>query len=167
MAKTRKTTKPKNRRGSPEAIEKRKVARSFNTLLEGGGAGKAKLDGRTEKRRQRLIGELKDGKGGKDLKPIDVLRKVDELVKIGETSASLKRAGVKTRRTALNDDVVAHAEKVQAAYEFHKDAWKFLGIPVGKDGKVATKAAPAAKTATKRAAKKPARTTKKKTTRKR
>lgn len=158
MAKTRKTTKPKNRRGSPEAIEKRKVARRFNTLLEGGGAGPAKRDGRTEKRRQRLIAELKDGRGGKDLKPLEVLSKVDELVNIGETAASLKRAGVKPRRPPVTPDVLAEAETVQAAYGFAPEAWKFLGIPLSKA------AAPVAKAAPKRRATK--RTANKKTTRK-
>jgi len=169
-----KTTKPKNRRGSPEAIEKRKVARRFNTLLEGGGAGSAKLDGRTEKRRQRLISELKGGKAGKagkSLKPLEVLTKVDDLVKIGESAASLKRAGVKARRTAITPDVLAEAETVQAAYGFAPEAWKFLGIPVGKAEAAPKKAAPKKAAPKRRGAKAPAKkgrkTAAKKTARKR
>jgi len=166
MAKTTKTAKPKNRRGSPEAIEKRKVARRFNTLLEGGGAGSAKLDGRTEKRRQRLISELKGGKSGKNLKPLEVLTKVDDLVKIGESAASLKRAGVKARRTTVTPDVLAEAETVQAAYGFAPEAWKFLGIPVGKAEAAPKKAAPKRRAA-KAPAKKGRKTAAKKTARKR
>src|SRR5262245_50389402 len=71
-----------NRRGSPEAIEKRRVARIFNDVLSGRGAGAHKLDGRTEKRRQRLLKELEAGKarGSRELKPLDVLQHVQELM---------------------------------------------------------------------------------------
>ncbi len=63
MAKGGKTPaiKAQNRRGSPEAIEKRRAARLFNDILGGRSAGAKKLDGRTEKRRQRLLRELEAG----------------------------------------------------------------------------------------------------------
>src|SRR5512146_414104 len=66
--------RPPNRRGSPEAIEKRRVARVFNDVLGGRLASAHKLDGRTEKRRQRLLAELEAGKarGSRELKPLDV-----------------------------------------------------------------------------------------------
>jgi len=65
-----------NRRGSPEAIEKRRVARVFNDILGGRGASAHKLDGRTEKRRQRLLKELEAGcaRGTRELKPLDLAR---------------------------------------------------------------------------------------------
>ncbi|NOY92350.1 MAG: hypothetical protein GXP55_14235 [Deltaproteobacteria bacterium] len=157
MAKTRKSTKspakPKNRRGSPEAIEKRKAARRLNTLLDGGGKGASKLDGRTEKRRQRLITELKEGKGGKNLKSMEVLTKVDDLVKLGENFSSLKRAGVKVRRSPNTAEIISEAERVQSAYGFAPEAWKFLGITVGETKAAPKKAAPKRKAA-KRAARK-------------
>ena len=53
--------KPANKRGSPEAVEKRRVARMFNDLL-GDKSARNKLDGRTEKRRKRLLRELASGK---------------------------------------------------------------------------------------------------------
>src|SRR5579862_8479460 len=87
MAKpSRAPTKPQNRRGSPEAIEKRRVARLFNDILGGQGAGAHKRDGRTEKRRQRLLRELELGKarGSRELKPLDVLHRVHELLGLGE-----------------------------------------------------------------------------------
>ncbi|MEO7094506.1 MAG: hypothetical protein ABI175_14720, partial [Polyangiales bacterium] len=81
MAKVKTSVRSGNRRGSPEAIEKRKVARMFNDLLGGRGASSAKLDGRTEKRRQRLLRELEQGaaRGARELKPLDVLQRVQEL----------------------------------------------------------------------------------------
>ena len=83
---TRTAAKPQNRRGSPEAIEKRRVARLFNDILGGRGAGAHKQDGRTEKRRQRLLRELEQGKvrGARELKPLDVLGRVHELLELGE-----------------------------------------------------------------------------------
>ena len=61
MAKAKAGGKAQNRRGSPEAIEKRRAARVFNDVLGGRASGAHKLDGRTEKRRQRLLKELEDG----------------------------------------------------------------------------------------------------------
>ena len=48
MAKVSPLSKAHNRRGSPEAIEKRKAARIFNDILGGRGSSSQKLDGRTE-----------------------------------------------------------------------------------------------------------------------
>src|SRR6476620_6696778 len=82
--------RPPNRRGSPEAIEKRRVARVFNDILGGRGSASQKLDGRTEKRRQRLLKELEAGKarGSRELKPLDILQRVQELMDLGEPLSS-------------------------------------------------------------------------------
>src|SRR6476620_5391427 len=81
-----------NRRGSPEAIEKRRAARMFNDVLGGNAAG-GRLDGRTEKRRQRLLQELESGlaRGSRELKPLDVLSRVQELLELGEPLASIRK----------------------------------------------------------------------------
>src|SRR5947209_16475655 len=85
--------RPSNRRGSPEAIEKRRAARLFNDVLGGRGAAAQKLDGRTEKRRQRLLKELEDGmaRGARELKPLDVLQRVQELMDLGEPLSSIRK----------------------------------------------------------------------------
>src|SRR5688500_5490998 len=81
-----------NRRGSPEAIEKRKAARSINDVLSGASGGPHKLDGRTEKRRQRLLRELEAGSArGAELKPLDVLQRVQELLELGEPVSSIRK----------------------------------------------------------------------------
>jgi hypothetical protein len=115
-------------RGSKEAIAKRRTARQLNTLLTGGARTTDRLDGRTEKRRRRLVKELKEGKRGKPLKPIDMVTYVNELFEIGETLASLRKQGVKPRRTELTPEVVAVAKAAQEAYGFRPEAWKMLGI---------------------------------------
>lgn len=125
----RTTKKTENRRGSPEAVEKRRVARQFNTLLAGGG-GTGRRDGRTEKRRGRLVKELKDGKsrGGAVLKPLDVIVRVQELLKIGETMGSLRKV-VKTKFTSdEGEEVVTLLSRLHKAYNFPPEAYRVVGL---------------------------------------
>src|SRR5580704_16720679 len=101
------TTKPTNRRGSPEAIAKRRAGRHFNDVLAGRGPAAPKLDGRTEKRRQRLLKELEDGKarGHRVLKPLDVLQRVQELMDLGEPLSSIRKVA-KVRKATLAPDAI-------------------------------------------------------------
>jgi hypothetical protein len=118
-----------NRRGSPEAIAKRRAARAFNDLLDPSG-GKS-LDGRTEKRRQRLLAELESGKArgsGKLLKPIDVLSHVAELFELGETVTSLRKV-CRPRPLVLADDRMLDVlGRLHHAYGFPTEAYAFVGI---------------------------------------
>lgn len=121
--------KPQNRRGSPEAVEKRRVARLFNDVL-GGTAGSPRRDGRTEKRRLRLLKELEDGmaRGKRELKPIDVLLRVQELLEMGEPLSQLRKVvKVRSNETAPEGlvDVVA---RLHEAYGFRPEAYRFVGI---------------------------------------
>lgn len=118
-------------RGSPEAVEKRRSARQLNTLL-GGAENRPGLDGRTEKRRQRLLRELKEGRRGTPLKPIDFVTHVHELMELGETVVSLKKLGVKPRKSEISAELMEVVERAQAAYEFRPDAWRMLGIRLPK-----------------------------------
>ena len=131
MAKaTPKPPEPQNRRGSPEAIEKRRAARQFNDVLGGHGASAQKLDGRTEKRRQRLLKELEDGKarGHRDLKPLDVLQRVQELMDLGESLSSIRKVA-KVRKTNLAPDAILDVvHRLHEAYRFRPEAYRFVGI---------------------------------------
>lgn len=125
-------TKPraKNRRGSPEAIEKRRVARVFNDVLGGRGAASAKLDGRTEKRRQRLLKELEAGKarGSRELKPLDVLQRVQELMDLGEPLSSIRKV-TKVRKSPVPPEALVDLiERLQKAYSFRPEVYRFVGI---------------------------------------
>ena len=134
---TKKTRKTAGGRGSPEAVEKRRAARQLNALLLGSSKSAVELDGRTEKRRQRLIQELKEGRGGEAIKPIDRLSHVNELLGIGENFSSLRKQGIKVTKTPLNDEVIETAERVQAANpEIRPSAWKILGIDMDAEGRV-------------------------------
>jgi hypothetical protein len=130
MVKARGAVKPPNRRGSPEAIEKRRAARLFNDVLGGRGNASRKLDGRTEKKRQRLLKELEDGKarGHRELKPLDVLQRVQELMDLGETLSSIRKVA-KVRKTNLAPDaIVVVVQRLHEAYGFRPEAYRFVGI---------------------------------------
>ena len=125
-----KSSKPLNRRGSPEAIEKRRAARLFNDVLGGRGTGARKLDGRTEKRRQRLLAELKSGKarGNHDLKPLDVLQHVEELLSLGEPLASIRKVA-KVRKSQVPEEAMHDAVvRLHKAYNFKPETYRFVGI---------------------------------------
>lgn len=135
MARQRKAApKSSGGRGSKEAIEKRRAARQLNAVLTGGTKPGDKLDGRTEKRRRRLIKELKEGRRGQPLSPIDFVTHVNELLDLGETLASLRKQGVKPRKTEHTPEVMQIVQQTQEAYGFRPDAWRALGISVpGED----------------------------------
>jgi hypothetical protein len=123
--------KGSNRRGSVEAVEKRRAGRSFNEVLSGlAGSGKV-LDGRTEKRRQRMLKELVAGETirRKPLKPLDILLRAQELLTLGETVASLREAlkGKKRPRVA-GPSVVDAVRKLHRAYGFRYETYRFVGI---------------------------------------
>jgi len=123
-------TKSQNRRGSPEAIEKRRVARLFNDILGGRGAGAHKQDGRTEKRRQRLMRELESGKvrGARELKPLDVLVRVHELMDLGEPLSSIRKVAKIRKSLVAPDAMVEVVGRLHKAYAFRPECYRFVGV---------------------------------------
>ena len=119
-----------NRRGSPEAIEKRRVARVFNDILGGRGAASHKLDGRTEKRRQRLLKELEAGKarGSRELKPLDILQRVQELMDLGEPLSSIRKVTKVKKSPVSSESIVGVVERLHRAYSFRPEVYRFVGI---------------------------------------
>jgi hypothetical protein len=130
MAKAKAPSKPQNRRGSPEAIEKRRAARIFNDVVGGRGVSGHKLDVRTEKRRQRLLAELEAGstRGKRELKPLDVLQHVQELLELGESLSSIRKVAKVRRSTLPDESVVEVVERLHQAYGFRAEAYRFVGI---------------------------------------
>jgi len=118
-----------NRRASPEAVEKRRAARLFNSLLSEPGSGAP--DGRTERRRRRLLDELANGaaRGGKrQLKPIDVLARVQELIALGEPLASIRKACPRPRAVEATPEIIEGIRRIHLAYDFPPDAYAFVGL---------------------------------------
>ncbi len=126
----KRATKQASGRASIEAVEKRRAARNFNDVLLGG-SRPTRLDGRTEKRRLRLLDELRRGavrSGGKDLKPIDVLLRVQALLDLEEPIASIRKTAKPSRPVPVSDQVVEGVRTLHRAYGFAVEAYQFVGI---------------------------------------
>ncbi|MBX3271769.1 MAG: hypothetical protein KF729_15990 [Sandaracinaceae bacterium] len=118
------------RRGSAEAIAKRKAARMLNRLFEESGATE-NLDGRTLKRKQRLIRELREGRRGKPLKALEILAHATELLALGETLTSLRKLKPKLPATPpVNEESAAVYLETQRNYGFDPKAWKIIGVDI-------------------------------------
>lgn len=131
MAKSNRTApRTANRRGSPEAIEKRRVARLFNDILGGRGSGALKHDGRTEKRRQRLMRELESGKvrGSREMKPLDVLQRVNELLDLGEPLSSIRKVAKVRKNAVPAESIVEVVSRLHKAYGFRPECYRFVGV---------------------------------------
>jgi hypothetical protein len=111
-------------------VEKRRVARLFNDVLGGRGAASQKLDGRTEKRRQRLLKELEDGKarGSRELKPLDVLQRVQELMDLGEPLSAIRKVARVRKSNLEPDSIVSVVQRLHQAYNFRPETYRFVGI---------------------------------------
>ncbi|MBL8602291.1 MAG: hypothetical protein JNK72_10255 [Myxococcales bacterium] len=123
--------KSPNRRGSPEAIARRVVARRLNDLLTHGEGPAAVEDGRTARRRRRLLDALARGTERPDgMKPIEILQAVDTLLGLGETVASLKKVVTLHARPALRPETAAAlVAALASAYQFRLEAYAFVGLP--------------------------------------
>jgi hypothetical protein len=123
---------PLNRRGSPEAIAKRRAGRAFNDLFDPGSGGL--LDGRTQKRRQRMLYELEHNKArgsGRELKPLDVLSHVSELLALGETLAAIRKVCKPRPAPEVEGSLVTVVQELHRAYGFRPEAYRFVGLDDG------------------------------------
>lgn len=120
--------KKETRRGSPEAIAKRRSARALNTLFDKGPVASG-LDGRSVRRRDRLKKELSEGRKGEPLKAHEVLSHASELLQLGESLGSIRK--LKPRLPTLptlSEESIATIRETQESYAFDPRAWKLLGI---------------------------------------
>ncbi|MCA9632514.1 MAG: hypothetical protein KC766_32900 [Myxococcales bacterium] len=118
-----------NRRASREAIQKRRAGRALNDLFSGRGSGQ--LDGRTEKRRQRLLEELRENKrrgSGEELKPLEVLSHANELLEMGESMAGLRKLCAARKPPGDREQLVYVVQQVHEAYGFRPEVWGLVGV---------------------------------------
>ncbi|MCA9610070.1 MAG: hypothetical protein KC619_30950 [Myxococcales bacterium] len=131
-AQKRAAKKAPNRRGAPDAIAKRRASRALNQLFESGGTGPG-LDGRTLKRKKRLLDELKEGRDGQPLKAVELLKHASDLLELGETLTSLRKLKPKLPSApTLDADAASVIATAQTAYAFDERAWKLLGVNLDK-----------------------------------
>lgn len=143
-------------------MAKRRAARAFNEVLAGGSPRPG--DGRTERRRRRLLQELTEGvtRSGQDLKPIDVLLRAQALLDLGETAESLVAARPPPPAVPATEALIEGVRRLHAAYGFAPEVYRLVGIDDaalrlagvlgGKRGPVKAVARPSAGTARRGAA---------------
>lgn len=97
------------------------------------GPGVRAGDGRTERRRRRLLQELADGvtRAGHELKPIEVLLRVQALLELGETADSIARVRRAPEGVRTTDALVDGVRRLHEAYGFAPEAYRFVGIEEG------------------------------------
>lgn len=120
-----------NRRANPEVVEKRRAARQFNDLLLAANGNVREVDGRTEKRRQRLLDELKEGQARASkspLKPIEILTRVATLFELGMSAAAIRKVCKPPRRVVPTTELVDGVRALHAAYSFPIEAYAFVGV---------------------------------------
>lgn len=118
------------RRGSPEAVAKRRAARTLNSLFARTRSA-GTLDGRTLKRKNRLMKELKYGKGGAVLKAHEALSHLTELLALGEPMAAIRKLNPKVPGAPmLTDEAIAIIRETQESYGFDPRAWSLLGVDI-------------------------------------
>lgn len=119
---------PRNRRASPEAVAKRRAARAFNEAVLG--QGTRAPDGRTERKRRRLLQEFADGRtsAGQELKPIDVLLHARALLELGETLADLLAARPPPEELPVTDELSERVRALHEAYALPVEVYRFVGI---------------------------------------
>lgn len=108
---------------------KRRAARHFNDVLLG--SSSSALDGRTAKRRARILAELKAGASRaakRPLKPIDVLLRVQSLIELGEPLASIRKAIGPVKGAVRTPELEDGLRSLHEAYGFSADAYAFVGI---------------------------------------
>lgn len=118
---------PQNAR---DVVEKRRAARLFNKAMLGD-ARPGLADGRTERRRRRLLEELSKGaaRGGtRELKPVEILARVQELLDLDEPVASIRKACPKPRRVEATPEVLEGVRRIHEAYAFTTVAYAFVGL---------------------------------------
>lgn len=101
----------------------------FNDLLAEG--ARAVRDGRTEKKRRRMLSELKEGvaqAGSQPLKPIDILLRVQALLDLGEPLASIRKVCKPPKAVPGTEAVIDGVRRIHEAYGFAPDAYQFVGI---------------------------------------
>ncbi len=120
-----------NRRANPDVVEKRRAARQFNDLLLAANGNVREADGRTEKRRQRLLDELKRGHARTSkapLKPIEILTRVATLFELGMSAAAIRKVCKPARRVLPTTELVDGVRALHAAYGFPVEAYGFVGV---------------------------------------
>jgi hypothetical protein len=120
----------KNRRGDALAVARNVSARKLNGLFS-----QAPLDGRSLRRKTRLIALLRDGDSGEPLDAHRALTAITALLELGETVAAIKALAPRLPAAPpLTDELRDVIAEAQAAHGHDPRAWKLLGVDLDAIG---------------------------------
>ena len=129
----KRSVKKADNRSSVDAGKKRSMARRFNDALKprvASGTGKKALDKRTGKRLDRYRKELKTGKTskGRNLSPLDVAMRVDELLAHGDKLGDIKKLTKPRTIDADHETLVGILNEMHPVYGYRAEAYRFAGV---------------------------------------
>ena len=129
----KRSVKKADNRSSVDAGKKRSMARRFNDALKprvASGTGKKALDKRTGKRLDRYRKELKTGKTskGRNLSPLDVAMRVDELLAHGDKLGDIKKLTKPRAIDADHETLVGILNEMHPVYGYRAEAYRFAGV---------------------------------------
>ena len=124
-----KTAAPQNRRGAPDVIEKRRIAREFNSTFGGDKKNGAKFDGRVRNRCLRILNKLSEPS---NLKPLALLKNIDALLENGFPRSQIR--GVMPKGAALQSERVTLdvLRALHGSYGFRYDTYRIAGFKTEK-----------------------------------
>ncbi|MCZ7685734.1 MAG: hypothetical protein M5U28_45905 [Sandaracinaceae bacterium] len=89
------------------------------------------MDGRTLKRKKRLLKELQEGRRGETLKAHEVLGHVTELMTLGENLTTIRQLKPRVPATpAHTPEFLDAVRSTQRSYNYDARAWRILGINI-------------------------------------
>lgn len=94
------------------------------------GLGSRGPDGRTERKRRRLLQEFAEGRtaSGAPLKPIDVLLHAQALLDLGEALATLEEARPAPEALPATEELCERVRALHAAYALRREVYRFVGV---------------------------------------
>jgi hypothetical protein len=115
---------------SAEAARKRSIARRFNDVLTSRSPKAKALDKRTARRLERYRGELKQGRKAKrkELSPLDVAMRVNELLKYGDRISDIRKLSKPRQIEYEESQMVALLREMHPVYLFRAEAYRFAGV---------------------------------------
>jgi hypothetical protein len=74
--------------------------------------------------------ELEAGKarGSRELKPLDVLQRVNELLELGEPLSSIRKVAKVRKGSVPPEDMVEVVSRLHKAYGFRAECYRFVGV---------------------------------------
>jgi hypothetical protein len=83
---------------------------------------------RRKRRKDRLLRELRDGRGKSALKPMEVVARLDELLALGERPSDLRPLNAGRFDLKNTPELLALVNEAQATFGFDPRAWRILGV---------------------------------------